>query len=56
MRAHQPDALLRKRRSQLLFHLPLRRPTRLVGGEPQVPAGDEQHFVRCRPGYFIPPR
>jgi hypothetical protein len=48
MRADKLDSLLRKGRSQLLFHLSLRWPASLVGGKTQISAGNKQHFVGCR--------
>jgi hypothetical protein len=48
MGADKLDALLSKRRRQLLFHVPLRRPTLLICGKPQIAARNEQYFIRCR--------
>src|SRR5580692_4097562 len=48
MGAHKFDALLSEGRCQLFFHVSLRRPTCLVGREPQIAASDQQYFICCR--------
>ena len=45
VRANQSHTLRGERRRQLLFHLPLRRPTCPVGRKPQIAAGHQQHFI-----------